>query len=776
MKAPSAQAPRPTWASARKDMVGTSLGSSRLWFTIAEGILTEVYYPRIDIPQIRDLGFIIADDQGFWVELRRLGSYEVKLAAPGVPAVEIIHKHPRFTFTLNICPSQQRDVLLLQFKLEGDQNLKPYALLGARLGGCADDNLAFVSSHGGRTVLWGEQGPFGLALAAIDDKGREAWRRCSVGCIEASDGWQDFNANGKMIWQYDIAGPAPVAMMGELPPQATLALGFGTSKEAAATLSVSALMGDFSKAWEAQCKAWETWGSHSSQPPLPGDLNAMFALSATVLKVHQDRTFCGAAVASLSVPWGDSSESRGGYHLVWSRDLVETAGALVAMENYDEARDVLRYLIATQQENGHWFQNQWLGGTAFWDGVQLDEAAFPVLLASTLQAHGALDGIPVEDMITRALSFVAREGPASDQDRWEEDAGLNTFTLSIAISALVEGSRFLDPKARDLALRVADCWNSHLEDWTYVQNTSLAAEVGVQGHYIRTGPADVLTGERSQSEVLLIKNLADDPALPANVQVATDFLQLVRSGLRRADDPAILDSIKVIDHFLKVTTPSGPVWHRYNDDGYGEHDDGSAFDGTGRGRAWPLLTGERGHYALAAGEDVMPYLKAMQAMANPQGLIPEQVWDSAEILDCGLKAGKPSGSAMPLVWAHSEFIKLCCSRALGHPVDRPAATWARYHGVRPEPDFEIWGPSFRPTTLRFGKNLTIMLKEPALVHWGINGWKNASDVQTDETGLGVFIVDLPVQHLKVGETLQFSLKRSATGVWEGQDYEMMVVE
>ena len=110
-----------------------------------------------------------------------------------------------------------------------------------------------------------------------------------------------------------------------------------------------------------------------------GDIDRVLELSATVLKVHQDRTYRGAAVASLSAPWGDSSQSRGGYHLVWSRDLVETAGALVAMEEYSDARDVLRYLIATQQENGHWYQNQWLGGTAFWQGIQLDEAAFPIL-------------------------------------------------------------------------------------------------------------------------------------------------------------------------------------------------------------------------------------------------------------------------------------------------------------------------------------------------------------------------------------------------------------
>ena len=460
MRAPQAAASHPTWAHAGKDMVGTSLGSSRVWFTLAEGIVTEVYYPRIDIPQIKDLGFIIADDQGFWVELRRLGNYEVTLPQPGVPALTIVHRHPRFVFTLQICPSQRRDTLLLRYRLEGDEGLRPYALLAARLGGDAHNNLAAVGRHNGRTMLWAEQGPFGLALAAAAEDGSDAWQRCSVGCLEASDGWRDFDRHGRMTWQYDSAGPGAVTLTGELPDRATLALGLGTSRESAATLAMASLMKDFTQVWETQCRVWQSWLGTGSPPDVPDELREMLALSGMVLKVHQDRTYAGAAVASLAVPWGESSQSRGGYHLVWARDLVETAGAMVAMGAYDDARDVLRYLMATQQADGHWLQNQWLGGKAFWQGIQLDEAAFPVLLASALYEHGELAGIPVRDMVVRALSFIAREGPATGQDRWEEDPGVNTFTLAIAIAALVEGSRFLDDGARDFALSLAD-WTAY---------------------------------------------------------------------------------------------------------------------------------------------------------------------------------------------------------------------------------------------------------------------------------------------------------------------------
>jgi glucoamylase len=775
MKAPCGPT-NPTWASARKDIVGASLGSSRLWYTVAQGIVTEVYYPRIDIPQIKDLGFIIADDLGFWVELRRLGNYTVTLTKPGVPAAEIVHRHPRFTFTFRVCPSERRDSLLLSYTLEGDASLKPYALLAARLGDDAARNVASVATHDGHSVIWAQQGPFALALSAIDEKGADALGRRSVGCLAVSDGWQDFDRNGRMTWQYDNAGPGAVSLMAELTRQGTLALGLAASKEAAATLSVSSLLDDFEEEWASHCGAWEEWLHACRRAAFGGKIDERLALSATVMKVHQDRTYRGAAVASLSVPWGDSSTSRGGYHLVWPRDLVETAGALVALEAYRDARDVLRYLIATQHEDGHWFQNQWLGGHPFWQGIQLDEAAFPILLVSLLQERDALDSIPVKDMIRRAVGFVCRAGPNTDQDRWEEDAGLNTFTLAVAISALVEGSEFLDGEAKEHALRVADYWNARLEAWSFVQETNLAKQLGVSGYYIRTVPLDALADARVLTETVVIKNLAYNPDLPASRQVSTDCLQLVRYGLRRADDPFITDSIKVIDHLLKTDTPSGPVWHRYNNDGYGEHDDGRGFDGTGRGRGWPLLTGERGHYAVCAGEDVAPHLEAMMAMSSPLGLIPEQVWDAAPIPEHDLTPGKPSGSAMPLVWAHAEFAKLCHSMALGRPVDRPKATWARYRGIRPEIDYTIWGPVYRPKQNLAGHAMYVALKAPARIHFGINGWKEIQDIDTKDTGLGIHIAKLPVKRLKDGDSFQFTFYWLEPQAWEGQDYWVSVRE
>jgi len=776
-KAPSNPFSNPAWASAQKDMVGTTLGASRLWFTVAQGILTEVYYPRLDIPQLKDIGLIVADDQGFWQELRRLPGYTLEFVAPGIPALTIRHRHPRFSLCLKICPDPQRDVLLLDIELSGDDSLRPYLLAAPRLGGDADNNLAWADAWDGRPLLWAEQGPFGMALMCADTEGLPGFGKRSVGSVGVSDLWQDFDRHQRMTWAYTETEAGEVALAGELPRRCTVALGLGSSKEAAATLAWSALMQGFEAAWQSQCEDWAAWQENWPLPTaltaLPDTARQLLQRSASVLKIHQDRTYSGAAVASLSVPWGESSSSRGGYHLVWVRDLVETAGALLAMDKLEDAQAILCYLIATQQSDGHWLQNQWLGGKPFWQGIQLDETAFPVLLAAALHERGALAHIPVQNMVRRALDFILRQGPATGQDRWEEDAGINTFTLSVAIAALVEGAVLLQGKESECALMLADYWNARLEEWTCVTGTQLSRSLEVSGYYLRSAPTDELFHEGAKHEHMFIKNRAIDPDLPADEQLATDFLQLVRYGLRDAHDPCIVASVTAIDKLLKVDTPNGPVWHRYNGDGYGEHADGRAFDGSGRGRGWPLLTGERGHYALMAGEDPMPYIEAMAAMTGGGGMLPEQVWDGAAIPERNLYPGQPSGSAMPLVWAHAEYIKLCLSHASGSPVDRPAQTWLRYHGQRPQINYCIWRIKQRPRSIPAGKELRLLLHAPALVRWGYNGWQETADVNTQDWGLAHIVV-LPAAKLKPGDTLEFTLYWPETEQWQGEDFQLRI--
>jgi glucoamylase len=768
----------PTWAPGAKDAVGTALGKSRLWFTVAQGIVTEVYYPRADIPQLKDLGFIVADGAGFWTELRRLADYSVEWLDDAIPAISVTHRHPRFQLTLRICVDPDRDVLLVEHALTGNDTLQLYVLVAPCIGEDFHNNIASAAEWEGRPVLWAEQGPFGLALAAVDAAGESSLLQRSVGCVGASDGWQDFSRHGVMTWHYAVAGPAMVALTAQLSCSGTLAIGFGSSTEAAATLALQSLSVGFEAGWQGYAQEWRQWLATLVVPPeaaarLGAAQFALLRRSATTIKCHEDHTYPGAFVASLSVPWGEESTSRGGYHLVWARDLVETAGALLALGSLVDARNILSYLVATQQGDGHWLQNQWLGGKPFWQGVQLDETAFPVLLAGALAERDALGGIHVQDCVRRALRFIVGEGPVTQQDRWEEDAGVNTFTIAVAIAALVEGSRFLEAREAQCALMVADAWNARLEEWTWASDTALARRLGVPGYYLRSAPRDVLVDDGAKHEALIVRNRGDGLACAADEQLAIDCLQLSRYGLRAADDPHMIASVTAIDAILKTDTPSGPVWHRYNGDGYGERADGRGFDGSGIGRGWPLLTGERGHIALLAGQDALPWLTAMMQMSGKGGLLPEQVWDSDAIPARDLYPGKPSGSAMPLAWAHAEYIKLALSIVTGAPVDRPPRTWLRYHGAPPRLDFMLWQLQQRATSLRTGQELRLLFSEMAVVHWGLNGWQGATDAVTASWGLG-FVARLPTRGLAVGTRIDFTVYWPDRAQWQGEDFHVSV--
>ncbi|MEO8463791.1 MAG: glycoside hydrolase family 15 protein [Gammaproteobacteria bacterium] len=745
--APGAPGIPPTWTSSNKDLVGASLGTSRVWFTLGFGIVNEVYHPRVDIPQIRDLGFIVADGKGFWCEVKRLEAYELTLPKPGIPAPTIVHRHERFELTLRITPDPWRDVLLIEVQLRGDADLKPYVLLAPHLGGTGVNNVAGVGMHYGRKVLWAEQGPFALALAAADQAQGDALERQSAGYVGFSDGWQDFNANGVMKWTHARAGPGNVALLGELARDCVVALAFGPSRGAAATLAAAALAQPFDNVWREHVAAWDDWHTscHDLEIGEPA-IDAQFAISRMVLRCHIDKTYPGAMVASLSIPWGNSKDDRGGYHLIWPRDLVECASALLCVGGEAEARDVLRCLIATQHEDGHWNQNQWLGGEPFWQGVQLDETALPVILAALLHERDALHGIAVTQMVRRALGFITRMGPVTDQDRWEENRGINAFTLAMTIAALVAGTAFLTGDEKESALELADYWNACIEPWLYVQGTPLAKQAAVDGHYIRTAPPEAIWNPEARHDPLPLKNRGDEPAPSADAQVSTDFLQLVRWRLRPPDHACVLGSIAVVDRLLRVETPNGSVWRRYNGDGYGEHADGHEFDGTGTGRAWPLLTGERGHYELLAGNDPLPLLRAMSAMTGPNGMLPEQVWDAEPIPSRGLYPGKPTGSAMPLAWTHAEFIKLALSRQAGKSVDCPQAVFERYRGGVPLPRTTVWSERAPVVAFDTGSDLRVNVQAESVVSWRTESgeWQ---EIATQPGLPGVHSVVLPTRSL-----------------------------
>ena len=802
--APGAPGAPPTWSSSEKDAVGTSHFSSRVWFTIGHGILNEVYWPRVDRPQIRDLGFIVADDDGFWSEVKRDAEREVRCLEPGVPAIIATHRHPRYTLTLRICADDHADVIHVEARLDDARDaadpgraahpLRLYPLLAPHLGFSGLHNSAWTGTYKGRPMLFARTGPSALALASDPGPARQ-----SVGYVGTSDGWQDFATNGRMAWTYETTDAGNVAGMTEIvlaDGVARLALGFGTRPEEAGLEACAALAGHFENAWDEYVGNWHGFLRTVSSPSeeVTEDDRALYLASAAVLRTHADRTVPGAIVASLSIPWGNTRNDLGGYHLVWSRDLVESAGALVALGARRTARRTLAYLVATQEPDGSWVQNQWVDGVAYWSGVQLDEAAYPILLAGALrrgggaEMHGmsgtdaaAFEHLLTEDalehMIRSAAGFIARTGPATQQDRWEEDGGLTPSTLAPVVAALVVAADHSAEPAATYLRELADDWNASIEDWTYARGTRLSREHGVEGHYLRIASTDVLAGAPISTPIPVRNRPPEASLVPADEMVGTDFLALVRFGLRMADDPRILSTIAVTDAELRTETPSGPVWHRYSGDGYGEHADGSAFDGTGIGRGWPLLVGERAHYELEAGRDARPYLEAMRRMGSSGGMLPEQVWDTEAIPARGLVPGRPSGSAMPLAWAHAEYVKLVRSIALGHAIDRPAAAWHRYHGEAPKAVRATWRFTAPRPTMVAGRLLRLELLAPARAHCSLDGWRTWLDIDARDTGVGIWVADVPGSAgLRPGDGVVFTFWWPEAGGWEGRDFRVAVVE
>jgi glucoamylase len=420
---------------------------------------------------------------------------------------------------------------------------------------------------------------------------------------------------------------------------------------------------------------------------LPESVVDLYRMSAAVLAIHEDKSASGAMIASLSIPWGDSKGDHelGGYHLVWPRDLVNSAGALIALGHNVMARRTLRYLLSTQEADGHWAQNLWLDGTPYWSGLQMDEIAFPIVFAEMLRREGQLEDIDPWPMIRRAAGFLVRNGPVTEQDRWEENGGYSPFSMAVEISALLIAADFADranePDIAEMLRYTADAWNEMIERWTYVTDTRIAKDLDVEGYYVRIAPADIRDAQPESSGMIPIRNrpLGENESHYDEI-VSVDALALVRFGLRDPNDPRIVNTVKVIDAKLRVLTDTGPAWYRYNRDGYGEKAAGEPFDVVGIGRPWPLLAGERAHYELAAGrpEVATQLLGVMRTQASDGGMLPEQVWDGPDILALELRNGRATGGAMPLVWAHAEYAKLVRSLHDGRVFDMPQQPYERY--------------------------------------------------------------------------------------------------
>lgn len=780
----------PRWTSSAKTGVGTSISrSSRVWFTISHGILNEIYYPRLDLANVRDMEFLVADGKGFFSEEKRNAKTYSRCTKPGVPEylIENTQIDGKYKIRKEILTDPDEDTLIQRVTfLPAASGLNLYVLLSPHINNSGYGNDAWIGEYKGTQMMFARRDNITMALCSST-----GFSERSCGYVGFSDGWQDISKNGKMELHYNRATDGNVAMTARINVPAetgtfVLALGFGSTPEQAALSARSSILKNFDTLEGRYVDEWTLY--QKSIPDLSESKDGardLFRSSTSVLRVHESKEIRGCTIASLSIPWGASKgdEDLGGYHLVWPRDLVETAGGFIACGEYESARRILFYLISTQEADGHWPQNMWLDGKPYWSGIQIDETAFPILLADQLRRSGQLGETNPWPMIRLASEFILKNGPVTSQDRWEEDGGYSPFTLAVEIAALLAAADFAaengEKNMAKYLIETADSWNSMIERWTYVGDNDTSRKFGIDGYYIRIAPPEEAESSSPATGFVPIKNRPPGQSYgKATHIISPDALALVRFGLRSAADKRITDTVRIIDAMLRTDVKTGVVWHRYNGDGYGEHRDGKPFDGTGIGRGWPLLAGERAHYEIARGNpEAAEFLRRVIENQTSDGMmIPEQVWDSDDIPKKGLYNGKPSGSAMPLVWAHAEYLKLLRSLHDGKIFDMPPQPVERYQNKSTTSRIFIWKFNNKCREIQVNSILRIEVQKPAVIHWSADNWASYKDDETIDTGLGVYHLDLDTTAMKLGGTITFTFKWIDTGSWEGRDFQITLGE
>jgi glucoamylase len=791
----------PRWTSSVKDAVGTAYSaSSRVWFTCSHGILNEIYHPTIDRAQVRDMEFLVTDGETFAHEEKRDLLSTFSYIHPEALGVLYENRDPegRYTLTKEIICDPHHSVVLLRVRLvahEGHEDLLPrlkvYALLAPHLDDGGMGNTARAVDVAGHRMLMAWKEPWALALGTSC-----GFSKVSCGFVGTSDGWRDLMENFQMNWEFGSATNGNVAVMGELDlacagdgggREFTLAIGIGEGQHTALQKTVSALAMPFEEHRARFIAQWHRAANPEWLAAKACDGGKLMRASHNVLLAHEDKTYSGAFVASASIPWGQikGDDDLGGYHLVWTRDMVQTATALLACGRAETARRALVYLACTQKPNGGFAQNFWVDGEPYWSGVQLDEVAFPIVLAWRLWKADGLGEMDIFPFVERAAGFLVEHAPLTHQDRWEENAGYSPSTLAAVIAGLICAAEMA--RARDLTERAefleefADWIERHIEDWTVTNEGVLLP--GVPRHYMRVRPPEsgaAYACESCGTETIRLSNRPPGTRYEFEAREVVDagFLELVRYGVRRADEPLIVDSLKLVDAVLKRELPQGPGWLRYNWDGYGQRADGGPFEWWGQGRVWPLLTGERAHYELAAGHDIAPLIRTYEAFATCGQMLPEQVWDEEFVPDASLRFGQPAGSAVPLVWAHAEYLKLLRSALDSKVFDRIDPVYERYcepeGRSRTRRKLEIYSLRRPIQRIAAGETLRILDGGRFDVVWSADGWQTTHTLGSRSLGSAGYSADLPTSGDQAGSGLSWTLHWPEQERWLGYNVEVKI--
>ncbi len=682
--APGAPGLPSNWVTGDKDGFGTARGTaSKVWYTLNSGTLSEVYYPRIDTPSTRDTSLLVTDGATFTDREGRDTVHSVRLLDSRALVYQQVNRarSGRYVITKTYVTDPATSTVLVDvtFRSLTGRPYQVYVLHDPALTMTGNDDTG-RSGGGG---LLASDASTGSALLASPALGRT-----SSGYAGVSDGWTDLRSDHRMDWSYraprlgNVVQTARTRLTGLAGGEhLTLAIGFGAGTDAAVAAASRSLRAGFAAVRTAYAGGWHAY--LMSLKPTPASARGYateYDVSAMVLAASEDKTYRGGFVAAPARPWAWANQLQdlAVYHAVWSRDLYEIATALIAMGDTAAANRALDYLWTVQQRpDGSYPQNSRLSGEPVFGGLQLDEVSFPTVLAEQLGRTGPA----AWDHVRRSADFVVAHGPSTEQERWENLGGYSPATIAAEIAGLVCAADIARRNGAGAAARrylaVADAWRLNLRPWTVTRNGPLSD----RPYFLR------ITADGNADAGTQIQVADGGPLVDQRRILDPSFLELVRLGVTRPDDPTVRHTLDLVDRHLGYLTANGPFWHRSSFDGYGEQRDGAQWQPSDPGsrltlgRGWPLLTGERGEYRLAAGLPAGSYLATMARAADDSSyFLSEQVWDFRPPAPSPrFTPGEPTFSATPLAWSHAQFIRLAWSVQAGAPVETPQVVACRYH-------------------------------------------------------------------------------------------------
>lgn len=733
--APGAPGNDAQWATAGKQAVGTAASlESKVWFTLANGVMTEVYYPDVTVANVHLLQFVVVNPKTKKVETEMDDAiHQIKVLRPDSLSFQQINtaKSGDWKITKTYTTDVARDSVLIDVQFETkNKNLNLYVYYDPSLGNSgmhdwAQSPVASLETESEWKDFAGKRTYRKEVLnrgILAQDEGVEENKIASVilfssniseltnGFYGLSDGLDQLKKFGK-IQTHFYASKGNAVQMAKIdkPDSFTMTIGFANDDYNLVTALGNAedsLNKGFAKAQAEYDKEWSDY--IKTLRKVDPQYQVQFNMAAMILKAFEDKTNRGANIASLSIPWGGAANANevgsSGYHAVWSRDLYQVVTAFMALGDIEAANRALDFLFKIQQKpDGSFPQNSWIDGKPIGGSLQMDQVGFPLILAHEL---GRFDRETFQKHIKPAADFIVKNGPTTPQERWEEKGGYSPSTIAAEIAGLVCAAEIAkknnDLESANRWLKTADEWAANVEKWTVTTTGKHSKEP----YYVRltqNGKPDA--GEKY--EINGVYGMVDERDI-----VDAGFLELVRLGIKSPADKIIQNSIKVVDQVIRVNTPNGEGFYRYNLDSYGEPDNGQRWnwDGkwTGKGRLWALLSGERGQYELAFAPfgsstpvtepkehsitleahlrmKAMSRLSTMAQFANDGLMIPEQVWDSPNIpknIDRQfipeLKFGEGTGSATPLAWSMAQFIRLAVNLKEGRNLDTPKVVYDRY--------------------------------------------------------------------------------------------------